>query len=171
VTKLQNMKIRINNPEHSKEVQECLFKLGYMWNSQLFPTVWRAEDADNLFTYKSGKIYCAADTGQEYFVEHNNTEVTLEDLRAMLAEQCAGATKVGTVDIRPFSIDTTENQITFQELQELVSTTNIELTFQTNGKVHIYDYDTDTGKEFDSVEDAVLLLKAKAEYLKEWNKL
>lgn len=63
-----------------------------------------------------------------------------------------------------------QKQTTFSELQELVATTNIELTFQTNGKVHIYDNDTDTGKTFDNVESAVLLLKAKVEYLEGWDK-
>ena len=169
MSKLQNMKIRINSPEHSKEVQECLFKLGYRWNHQTVASLYDVDD-DNIYAYDHGRIFCSTQAGQSYFDTHQNKEVTLEDLRAMLAEQYDGPTKVGVVDIRPFSIDVTEKQITFSELQELATTTNIELTFQTNGKVHIYDNDTDTGKEFDNVEDAVLLLKAKVEYLEGWNK-
>ena len=145
MNKLQNMKIRINSQEHSKQVQECLFRLGYCWVDG--SKVVLHEDSNALYCSDDGDItYGGWEDGDDW------VEVLLRDLQ-------------GTM-----SVPSEQEQTTFQELQELVATTNIELTFQTSGKVHIYDNDTDTGKEFDNVESAVLLLKAKAEYLGGWNK-
>ena len=159
MTKLQNMKIRINNPEHSKQVQECLFKLGYYWVSGWQITLH--EDSNALYCWDDGSITYGGWDDNDDFVE-----VLLSDLQG---------TDIVTSEPVVFQCDYLkvpykQKQVTFSELQELVATTNIELTFQTNGKVHIYDNDTDTGKEFDNVESAVLLLKAKAEYLKGWSK-
>jgi hypothetical protein len=86
----KNMKIRIKDEEHSRAVQEVLFDLGYSWvyGAKLlsFPTEY-------IYTYSNGNI--TQDRGAynefendavEHFSNHKNTEVTLEDLQAMLKQ-------------------------------------------------------------------------------------
>ena len=48
------MMFEINNPVHSKQIQDALFELGYRWI--LTGEIYRRTEASYLFTDKEGKI-------------------------------------------------------------------------------------------------------------------
>ena len=80
----RNMKIRIKGEEHSRAVQEVLFKLGFGWRGYVRSLEFTeaqalyATKADNSITYSS--------YDSKFFEEHSAKEVTLEDLQAMLKQ-------------------------------------------------------------------------------------
>lgn len=84
MSKFKAMKFKVNSPEHSEQIQKCLFQLGYMWRTDLLPEV-RYTQYSAIMAYEDGKIYHSF--MDEYFSKHENTEYFLEDLEAMLAEQ------------------------------------------------------------------------------------
>lgn len=80
--KFANMKFKVNSPEHSKEIQEALFEIGYKWcvyGSQ-GATIMNTE-TPTLYTYDDGSImYDSSDYESEYrmFNSSENQEYTVE---------------------------------------------------------------------------------------------
>lgn len=78
---LTNMKFRIQDEEHSKAIQECLFKLGFRWHTNkqkvanlTMPFIYA--DTEDLMISHHNML--------DYFNNHENKETTLEELQAML---------------------------------------------------------------------------------------
>jgi len=75
VPPFKNMKFKVNSPEHSKEIQEALFEMGYKWWGQ--STVLNFVDNPFLYSEDTGIIaigqsqdfFERLDTHQEYLVE------------------------------------------------------------------------------------------------------
>ena len=69
--KFRAMKFRVNNPEHSRVVQQVLFDLGYDWAAG---AKFGGEDkGPHLFADASGKITCCLRGGP--FREHHGLEI------------------------------------------------------------------------------------------------
>lgn len=71
-----NYKFRVNSPEHSKEIQNALFDLGYDWRMGGDKTYRHVYDeflfCDDVHTYRNKSIsFCST---EEFFVNNENTE-------------------------------------------------------------------------------------------------
>lgn len=54
----KNMKFRVNSPEHSKEIQEALFEMGYKWYGQEVAEMIDSEYSEYsfMYSYEDGTI-------------------------------------------------------------------------------------------------------------------
>lgn len=77
-----NMKIRVKDEEHSKQIQEVLFSLGYKWRSSSTKPSYL--DKKFVYTYIDGDITYGGD--EHYFKYVISEEVTLEDLQSLLSD-------------------------------------------------------------------------------------
>lgn len=81
----ENIKIRIHGIEHNKQVQDELFRLGYHW--AMGGTDYKYLDSQYLYAYgyknDSSRISRDFSNSVTYFIEHENKEVTLEDLQKL----------------------------------------------------------------------------------------
>lgn len=80
---MENMKFRVESPEHSEAIQKELFRLGFMW-ALIEPQKPRVTEEPFLFCscYDNSITWCSA--RQEWFYnEHHYTETTLEELKLM----------------------------------------------------------------------------------------
>lgn len=68
------MKFRVNNEEHSRQVQEKLFEMGYRWWGA-GPNVSHTGDPF-IYTRKDGLL--SAGNSESFFREHENTECYLK---------------------------------------------------------------------------------------------
>lgn len=80
----KNMKIRIKDEEHSRAVQEVLFKLGFGWRG--FSRRLEFTDAQALYATKADNSITYSLYVSEFFEVHSAKEVTLEDLQAILKQ-------------------------------------------------------------------------------------
>jgi hypothetical protein len=67
------MKFRVKDEQHSRDIQEWLFSLGYSW-----PAERLLDNLDKPHIYVSEEGYLSWDDDEEYFNTCENTEVTLE---------------------------------------------------------------------------------------------
>lgn len=77
---MKNMKFRVKSPEHSEEIQRELFRMKGSWGVNCFEVM----NTDKPFLYiylKSKEI--SFGMNEFYFEHHENTETTLEELKAM----------------------------------------------------------------------------------------
>lgn len=78
--KFEDLKIKINNESHCKEVHCVLFKLGYSWDIR--QNHFMNLNSYALYTGKNGYItYTCSGDGKEYFETHQNAETTLQGLK------------------------------------------------------------------------------------------
>lgn len=80
-SKFKNMKFKVKSPEHSKEIQEALFEMGFCWRSHgcevrftdSFPPCdyLYTDEEGHLWRIDSGKDYLASSfiSAQEYTIE------------------------------------------------------------------------------------------------------
>ena len=170
MTQFKDMKIRIKDSEHSKAVQDCLFELGYGW---LFGARLLSFTPDFIYTYVSGLIRegrCGYDEDNDYcnavnrYNRHNNSEVTLEQLQAMVAEQSATENASEDKFMPEATISTYMSQ-----LQDLFKNAKVSVTLY-GDEFHVCNMDNDDEvvvKDWDSVLEAV---KAKQNYLSVFGK-
>lgn len=83
MSNFKNMKFRVNNPEHSKQIQEALFELGYAWRKggENVHCNW----ADYLYSSSDGKL--TVGVFDNMFKENKNTECNLSDLLMMIGRK------------------------------------------------------------------------------------
>lgn len=67
---MKNMKFKVNDEQHSKEIQDALFAMGYVWNGS---KEYYATKAISLFADISGTI-TYDDSGSNYFDKHTYKE-------------------------------------------------------------------------------------------------
>lgn len=75
----KNMKFRVNSSEHSKQIQEHLFTLGYKWICEVRQAVEKT-DKPFLYVEECGQI-TYGDT-EEYFKNSIHKEYTLQEITA-----------------------------------------------------------------------------------------
>ena len=76
---LANTKVYVNGK--SKEIQEKLFSLGYMWNEDSTGTVVCHTEAPFLFIYEDKVITMSND--MDLFCSHENSEITAEEILSL----------------------------------------------------------------------------------------
>lgn len=72
-----NIKIKILSPQHSAEVQQALFCLGIRWWGEDKPIV---EKTHKPYLFVDSNVITYGDSYPEYFKNHKNKEVTLEEI-------------------------------------------------------------------------------------------
>jgi hypothetical protein len=79
-------KIKVNHEAESREAQELFFELGYGWRGHIEV---KYTDARYIYTYyENNDMSNSNDT--DYFNKHLNKEITLEELRNLVAEKKNG---------------------------------------------------------------------------------
>lgn len=159
MTQLKDMKIRIKNSEHSRLVQECLFELGYGW--ERYTKVVSHDGEKYLYTRDCGTLWYG--TGDNAFHEDYGTEVTLEQLQEMLAEQ--SAEQEPEVTFNPEStIDTYMKQ-----LQQLLRDSKTSLSIFKDGFI-LYNEDNDDQTAVEDWDSVLEAIKVKQSYLSVFGK-
>lgn len=78
-----NMKFRVNSPEHSKEIQEALFEMGYKWSSHGTNVMFTDGGDAWLCTEKTGIIYR---TSQDWCNYQEHTAETTKSYKLIPVE-------------------------------------------------------------------------------------
>ena len=73
--KLENIKIKIKSPEHSRQVQEMLFRMGYRWHVNGKKISY--QDASILYAYFNQDIRYSND--EVRFDTHENKEIWYQE--------------------------------------------------------------------------------------------
>lgn len=78
----ENVKIRINDPEHSRQVQKVLFDMGYVWSGKAVVQNTEKEalyaDCDNPYLSYSNAGYFHNEQSKEYIL-HNGEFIPAEE--------------------------------------------------------------------------------------------
>lgn len=81
---MKNMKFKVLNEQHSKEIQECLFELGFIWISC---GVQALINKDKKFLFTDIKdMSITYNNNDIYFNNDYRKETTLEELKQMLKQ-------------------------------------------------------------------------------------
>ena len=115
----KNMKFRVKDEEHSKQIQEYLFSLGYKWSSLDQKTQYT--NARFLFVDIGGFITYELDNN-DYFKKHKNVEYQLKETKSYSLEEVKPIKKIATLGI-DLDIEVTINgeRISLKELKELLN--------------------------------------------------
>lgn len=71
------MKFRVENPEHSRQIQERLFEMGYKWMGSTYPKIG---DMSSLFLFTNDQGFITHQNDINWFNKRPNTETTLSDI-------------------------------------------------------------------------------------------
>lgn len=114
----KNMKFRVKDAEHSKQVQEHLFSLGYHWDDRSRGVDYT--DAAFLFTNRRGYISQTYNSG--YGENHEHSEYRLRETKSYSLEEVKPIKKIATLGI-DLDIEVTINgeKISLKELKELLN--------------------------------------------------
>lgn len=162
MTKFQNMKIRIKDAEHSRQVQECLFKLGYKWAFGAKVTVFTPL---YVYAYEDGRA--AQDSeydANSYFEKHSSKETTLEDLQAMLAEQSTDVGKEPEIDAHVNFTPEQTISTYIKQLQQLLKDSRTAIYIYEN-EIRICNMCNDDEAIVQSWDEVAEVLKIKQQYL------
>ena len=118
VPEFKNMKFRVKDAEHSKQIQEHLFSLRYHWDDQARGVDYT--DAVFLFTNRRGYISHTYNSG--YGENHEHPEYRLKETKSYSLEEVKPIKKIATLDI-DLDIEVTINgeKISLKELKELLN--------------------------------------------------
>lgn len=78
--KLQNLKFRVYSEEHLKAIQDKLIEINIIGKTL------KRKDVTHIFVDKRGCLTILDDNDDEYFVKHEYTLCTLDDLYKMQSE-------------------------------------------------------------------------------------
>ena len=158
---LKDMKIRIKDNDHAKLVITCLEKLGYV--SWCGNNTDYLHQVDAVYAYYD-KDYVLSRNAAGYFEREEGTEVTLEQLQEMLAEQSAAENVPEDKFMPEATISTYMSQ-----LQDLFKNAKVSVTVY-GGEFLVCNMDNDDEvvvKDWTGVLEAV---KAKQNYLSVFGK-
>lgn len=92
---INNVKIRVNNPDHSKAIQEWLFERGCEWRVQ--DTIVKLTDSPFLYVGSSGEDYeITHGVTWEVFAKNPNEELALQHLDPHLQKPLKETVKIHT---------------------------------------------------------------------------
>ena len=119
IPEFKNMKFRVKDEEHSKQIQEYLFSLGYKWSPLDQKTQYT--NARFLFVDIGGFITYELDNN-DYFKKHKNVEYQLKETKSYSLEEVKPIKKIATLGI-DLDIEVTINgeKISLKELKELLN--------------------------------------------------
>ena len=119
VPEFKNMKFRVKDKEHSKQIQEYLFSLGCKWSS--FDQKTQHTNARFLFVGIRGFITYVQDDN-DYFKKHKNVEYQLKETKSYSLEEVKPIKTIATLGI-DLNVEVTVNgeKISLKELKELLN--------------------------------------------------
>ena len=118
MSEFKNMKFRVKDAEHSKQIQEHLFSLGYRWCGNRNAVVYT--DSSFLFTNNEGRLT------QDYSIasgeKHPYTEYQLKETKSYYLEEVKPIKTIATLGI-DLNVEVTVNgeKISLKELKELLN--------------------------------------------------
>lgn len=118
VPEFKNMKFRVKDEEHSKQIQEYLFSLRYHWDDRTRVVAYT--DAAFLFTNRRGYISQTYNSG--YGENHEYPEYRLKETKSYSLEEVKPIKKIATLGI-DLDVEVTINgeKISLKELKELLN--------------------------------------------------
>ena len=118
VPEFKNMKFRVKNEEHSKQIQEYLFSLRYQWDDRA--RVVDYTDAAFLFTTRRGYLSQTYNSG--YSENHEYPEYRLKETKSYSLEEVKPIKSIVTLGV-DLNIEVTVNgeKISLKDLKELLN--------------------------------------------------
>ena len=118
VPEFKNMKFRVKDEEHSKQIQEYLFSLRYHWDDQT--RVVDYTDAAFLFTNRRGYISQTYNSG--YGENNEHPEYRLKETKTYSLEEVKPIKTVATLGV-DLNVEVIINgeKISLKELKELLN--------------------------------------------------
>ena len=118
IPEFKNMKFRVKNEEHSKQIQEYLFSLGYQWYDRT--RVVDYTDAAFLFTTRRGYLSQTYNSG--YSENHEYPEYRLKETKSYSLEEVKPIKSIATLSVG-LNVEVTVNgeKISLKELKELLN--------------------------------------------------
>ena len=118
VPEFKNMKFRVKDEEHSKQIQEYLFSLGYQWDDRAHVVDYT--DAAFLFTTRRGYLSQTYNSG--YSENHEYPEYRLKETKSYSLEEVKPIKSIVTSGI-DLDIEVTVNgeKISLKDLKELLN--------------------------------------------------
>jgi hypothetical protein len=158
--KLQNKKFKIKDEEHSRQIQECLLKLGYCWANGCTEVSY----LESLYIYCYDERFMTHSSIDTAYREHENTEQTLEYLQQEVAK--LGTSSIESQVITPVEDSTTNSQcVTYGQLISQAHKANMSVHFYPDSEVQLWDADTETDKSFKTLDAAMKLVEAKLNWM------
>lgn len=158
--KFTAMKFKVNDPEHSKQIQECLFKLGYRWccgykSVQHITMYYLFTEEDGLITH--GFYDTAA------YNRDKNKETTLEELQAMLGDVVKVNEQEPVDDSIPeHNTDNTMTQFLHQ-LQKRITSVNLAISIYSD-RIELVD-ENNMVAIVDSYESLLEAIEVKEQFI------
>lgn len=118
VPEFKNMKFRVKDEEHSKQIQEYLFSLGYHWDDRARGVDYT--DAVFLFTNRRGYISQTYNSG--YGENHEHPEYQLKETISYSLEEVKPIKSIATLSVG-LNVEVTVNgeKISLKDLKELLN--------------------------------------------------
>ena len=118
VPEFKNMKFRVKDEEHSKQIQEYLFSLRYHWDDQARGVDYT--DAAFLFTNRRG--YISQTYNSSYGENHEHHEYRLKETKSYSSEEVKPIKSIATLSVG-LNVEVTVNgeKISLKELKELLN--------------------------------------------------
>ena len=118
VPEFKNMKFRVKDEEHSKQIQEYLFSLRYHWDDQV--RVVDYTDAPFLFTTRRGYISFTYNSG--YSENNEYPEYQLKETKSYSLEEVKPIKSIVTLGV-DLNVEVTVNgeKISLKDLKELLN--------------------------------------------------
>jgi hypothetical protein len=156
VSKFKDMKFKVNNPEHSEQIQECLFRLGYLWAGDSSRRV-QILDSTHLYAEADG-IILHSNGDDLFFSNDENKETTLEELQAMFVEQ-------DPIDnsIPEHNIENTMTQF-LNQLQKRLESVNLSVYIYSD-EIQVSDMDSDAIAKVTTYEELLEAIKVKEQFM------
>ena len=119
VPEFKNMKFRVKDEEHSKQIQEYLFSLRYHWDGLQARGV-DYTDAAFLFTNRRG--YISQTYNSSYGENHEHPEYRLKETKSYSLEEVKPIKSIATLGI-DLNVEVTVNgeKISLKDLKELLN--------------------------------------------------
>jgi len=118
VPEFKNMKFRVKDAEHSKQIQEYLFSLRYHWRSKVSRVL--STDEKYLFADLGGTLTHCSD--HLFFENHEHPEYQLKETKSYSLEEVKPVKSIVTLGIN-LDVEVTINgeKISLKELKELLN--------------------------------------------------
>ena len=118
VPEFKNMKFRVKDEEHSKQIQEYLFSLRYHWGDQVRDVAYT--DAAFLFTNRRG--YISQTYNSSYGENHEHPEYRLKETKSYSLEEVKPIKSIATLSVG-LNVEVTVNgeKISLKDLKELLN--------------------------------------------------
>ena len=118
VPEFKNMKFRVKDEEHSKQIQEYLFSLRYHWGDQARGVDYT--DAPFLFTNRRG--YISQTYNSSYGENNEYPEYRLKETKSYSLEEVKPIKSIATLSVG-LNVEVTVNgeKISLKDLKELLN--------------------------------------------------